>query len=137
MKNCWQKLNQSLFEKEKLESNHKYQLFLSPYDVPNAFRNGNSDNHSYFIEFMYIPVEEKTKHEFFNSDAQIDFEVGENTGRVYKITFDANSVQKADADNFKSLIEKAFSSFLESKPKLSQEKYNATKAATLHCLESV
>ncbi|OCH01849.1 hypothetical protein [Aliivibrio fischeri] len=136
MKSCWQKLNTSLLEKEKLDSHQKYQLLLSPYDIPNACRHGDSENHrSYFIEFMYIPVEERIKLEHYNLGDQVDFEVGENTGRVYKIIFNNTCVQP-HKKVCKSQIEKAFTSFLERKPKLSQDKYKATKAATLHCINS-
>lgn len=136
MKSCWHKLSQSLFEKKNADSHTKYQLFLSPYDVPNAFRHGDNNDLSYFIEFMYIPVDEKIKRSYHDSDAQVDFEVGENTGRVYKIIFHTPCVQKKPRNVCKKQIEDAFSSFVNTKPQLSHDKYDATKAATLHCLKS-
>lgn len=62
-------------------------LFLSPYDVPEAVR-AYRDGDSIILEFRYIPISERTQLMEFNKD--ISLEVGENSGRIYKISVDSS-----------------------------------------------
>jgi hypothetical protein len=138
MTNCWQGLNNFLFEKKESKSKSKLKLFLSPYDVPNAFRACKDSDGELFIEFRYIPIEEKINIIPHDSESNIDFEVGSVTGRVYKIIFSSLPVtSKFELEICIEEIDVAFDSLLSKVGKYSVDKYDAAREATKYCLNSV
>lgn len=138
MTNCWQGLSKFLFEKKEDKSKNKLKLFLSPYDVPNAFRACKDDNGELFIEFRYIPVDEKKNIISHDSQNNIDFEVGSVTGRVYKIIFTSPpATRKFELEICINDVDVAFDSLANQVGKYSVEKYDAAREATKHCLNSV
>jgi hypothetical protein len=69
-------------------------FMMSPYDVPNAIRATSEEGSSLFIiEFRYIAINEKRVKKTMDD---VEFEVGENTQRIYKIFLDKNVVSQTE-----------------------------------------
>jgi len=69
-------------------------VLLSPYDIPNSVRGYyDKDTSKFMIEFRYI-TEEPSKRQ--RHDDYLAFHIGKNSGRLYKIEIDVDSM-KANA----------------------------------------
>ncbi|OOF24694.1 hypothetical protein [Salinivibrio sp. IB872] len=134
MKKGWQKLSSFLFEASSSERKQRYSLYLSPYDVPEAIRPLDSGNFV-ALEFKYIPVNENhievTEPELNN----LVFEVGEKTGRVYKIKISKLMINsEVEISIQPTEIDSAFEHLARKLGANVHGKYNAAKQATQNYL---
>ena len=90
----WTALNRSEYKVRQLPNSGSSRSFVSPYDIPEAFRVYWTNNKTVLvIEFKFMVDEPKT--ELIGSSA-ISFKVGKNSRRVYQIAVDRT---KLDADS--------------------------------------
>lgn len=91
----WIKLDPGAFSARarqvKMQNGVEIALSLSPYDVPDAVR-GNYDPKSgrFLVEFSYIEDEAWVKKQH---DQNIELRVGRNSGRLYGIEIDIDSMK--------------------------------------------
>jgi hypothetical protein len=96
----WQKLESKVLneiQRDQLESKKDdgvtVELAVSPYDLPIAVRGAfDKPKRRFVIEFKYIDQEDWSLQ---RSDEFIDLRIGKNSGRLYGIEIDADSL-KAD-----------------------------------------
>ncbi|PMF80618.1 hypothetical protein BCV08_15820 [Vibrio breoganii] len=113
------------------------QFITSPYDVPEAVRAYIDElTDKLIIEFKYIPIKEKTKKQ---QDGSSTFDVGKNTGRIYKIELDkptatqilietrTEHLSESSFDN----VENAIDSFIKHNESMNKHtlKYKAAQSA--------
>lgn len=87
--NEWLKLDPAVFNTSKHESvgGADIEVFLSPYDVPEAVRAVNdSENNHFIVEFKYIGGDEPVETEA--PDHQVTFKIGKHSKRLYAIYID-------------------------------------------------
>ena len=108
----------------------KNRYFLSPYDVPKAFRIFRDGSLNLAIEFLYINIDEKHVP-YEGSDDGISLEIGEKTQRIYRVIldhafFDGNEAEILSHDG---VVESAIDEFINYQTKVdkSTSKYLVTK----------
>lgn len=75
----------------------KVQLMVSPWDIPEATRAGFDDEASeFFIEFKYLSDSEPRR--YTQLEEGVRFEVGKNSGKIFKIMISKECLQAAHLD---------------------------------------
>ncbi|MNQ43738.1 hypothetical protein D3C85_574780 [compost metagenome] len=134
----WYILDDFLFEKDTKNKLEKFTTYLSPYLIPKAFRCKHDSNDSVVIEFKYIDVNEKIIKTAHPETHRIHFEIGDKTGRIYRVFLHSmKSTDSKSIDNHKLEIKRAFDNIAIKNGVHAKEKYQATLAATNKCLSNM
>jgi hypothetical protein len=86
-------INQPLENRDPAASGVSLQVFVSPYDIPEAIHGGYDKGISRFvISFKYAGVEEESISKTTGNE-HIDFFVGKDSNRLYRIAVDVDAMQ--------------------------------------------
>jgi hypothetical protein len=92
---AWMRLEPDNLDRQKKNASHNrinIEVSLSPYDIPEAVR-GFESNGSFVIEFRYLG-DEQTEIKASQNGDEVKFEVGKNSGRLYRIHLDLTRIKK-------------------------------------------
>lgn len=93
MTNEWLSVQASEFEQDLCDRGSivGLHMYTSPYDVPQGVRGGyDASLKRFVIEFRYIAPEETTE---LDLEQHVVAEVGRNSGRIYRLIVDVDSLQ--------------------------------------------
>ena len=114
----------------------KVKISFSPYDVPRQYRSyRDTETNNFIVEFKYL-LDEETISEKPSADAPFEFEIGENSKRIYKIKIDTKAIKCDAVDvSFGTLaqnIVNTIETFKKSVPQKLQDRYKMPEDVILN-----